>query len=909
MTIADAAGRYKDMPYRSVFLFSAAIWTTVAVAIMAWDWNDRQAFLTANALSSARANFEKDVAFRSWAAKHGGVYVPITAETSPNPLLKLPERDISTPSGRELTLMNPAYMTRQIYEVSRSNPNAPQGHITSLKPIRAENAPDPWEKKSLEAFEKGAAEYSEFQVVDGKSLFRFMRPLSVEKPCLTCHADQGYREGDIRGGISVSIPMTALVESTKRSSFQHLLVITMGWLLGVAGLWFGLSRIGAASQALKAKRNDLRAIFEASPVGMLLVDESLHIIRTNQAARKIFCRPADPEENITCGEMLGCRNLSDCPAGCGFAPGCATCGIMTAVRSTFRAGENIPYGESLLSVERAGEAVELWVYFGTTLIMQNGVNHVLLSLEDITGLKQTEQALREKTDFIENLLHNSTTPTFVIDTDHRVLIWNRAVEELTGVKAQDMVGTSEQWRPFYQTERPCLADIALDGSYRESAGLYVSLSPSRLIPDGLHAEADFCINSRKCHLIFSAAPIRDRDGKVIAAIETLEDITERISLETQLFHAQKMESVGALAGGIAHDFNNVLTVISGYAALLQLTTRKDEKQQHIANEIMASVERAADMTRSLLAFSGKHEMKLQYDDLNQILSAISKSLTRLIREDITLTISPAPGQLTVFVDRVQIEQILINLIVNARDALMSGGTITVSSEPVDLDSARVEGNAVIPPGRYACLCVADNGTGMDAETVGRIFEPFFTTKEKGKGTGLGLAIAHGIITKHNGLISVTSIPGSGTEFRVYLPPYEGQEALKRVAAPPSINHHGTETVLIVEDDDAIMKLHREVMGRYGYKVLEARDGVEALEVFNAHRDEIQIAIVDVIMPRMNGRELVEQIREQRATLPIVMISGYTDEIVDREAIDRLKVVFLQKPVKPLELLATIRSSL
>jgi CheY-like chemotaxis protein len=253
--------------------------------------------------------------------------------------------------------------------------------------------------------------------------------------------------------------------------------------------------------------------------------------------------------------------------------------------------------------------------------------------------------------------------------------------------------------------------------------------------------------------------------------------------------------------------------------------------------------------------------------------------------------------------------VLINLVVNARDAVGAGGTITVSTMMLERKDSLVEGNAVIPPGCYVRLSVADNGAGMDAGTLAHIFEPFFTTKEKGKGTGLGLSIVHNMVTKHNGHISVISAAGVGTEFRVYLPQHAGEATQERVEASLAINHNGTETVLVVEDDEAIMRLHKDVLGRYGYSVLAAVDGVEAMEVFNANIDEIRVAVVDVIMPRMNGRELVEQIRGQRPELPIIMISGYTDEIIDLAAIDELRVVFIQKPVRPLDLLAAIQSSL
>lgn len=405
----------------------------------------------------------------------------------------------------------------------------------------------------------------------------------------------------------------------------------------------------------------------------------------------------------------------------------------------------------------------------------------------------------------------------------------------------------------------------------------------------------------------------DSQKSLVAIISDVSDRKQaekkRLELEHQLFHAQKMELVGVLAGGIAHDFNNILTVINGYADLLQIKRRSNEENMTFANEISAAVYRAADITRSLLAFSSKEEIVLQYQDLNQILSSICKSLSRLICENITLTIHPGSEPLLVYVDCVQIDQVLINLVVNARDAIGTDGTITVSTVPVEFAATRQEGDTVIPPGRYACMIVADSGSGVDGTTLSHLFEPFFTTKEKGKGTGLGLAIVNSIVTKHNGFISVTSTIGVGTEFRVYLPLYTGQVPKKHVEKRPTIKHHGTETLLMVEDDKSILKIYKEVLGRYGYRILTACDGVEAMELYADHCDEIQMVVVDAIMPRMNGFDVVELIRQSRPNMPIIMTSGYANEIFDRAVNNEHSILHLRKPAKLYDLLTAIRSAL
>jgi CheY-like chemotaxis protein len=370
-----------------------------------------------------------------------------------------------------------------------------------------------------------------------------------------------------------------------------------------------------------------------------------------------------------------------------------------------------------------------------------------------------------------------------------------------------------------------------------------------------------------------------------------------------------MESIGTLAGGVAHDFNNILTVIGGYSELLRLSLKNDERKLGFVQEISDSVIRGAELTRSLLMFSGKHEPRKQYDNLNQIVFSLQKSMSRLLRSDITLTFQLSAGQLPVFADRVQIEQVLINLMVNARDALPSGGRIHIATSRVEILEEFDTGGAILTPGSYGLVTVADDGTGMDAVTVGRIFEPFFTTKEIGKGTGLGLAIAFGIVGNHNGRIAVESELGKGSTFGVYLPIYEGDVPLKNVPVLKTAEFQGDETLLLVDDDPTVLTVTVQLLEMFGYTILTATDGVEAVEVFEAHRDEIRIVVTDLMMPRMNGREAIKQIRRQKPDLPVILTSGYTDDIIDLAAIDALDVIFLQKPLRPKKLLAAIRAGL
>ena len=387
------------------------------------------------------------------------------------------------------------------------------------------------------------------------------------------------------------------------------------------------------------------------------------------------------------------------------------------------------------------------------------------------------------------------------------------------------------------------------------------------------------------------------------------DVTEQRKVEAQLLHAQKMEAVGALAGGLAHDFNNVLTVIAGYAAMLSMGLEHGSRECAMANEISTSVGRAAEMTRSLLAFSRKEPMSMQPENLNTIICSLEKSLKRLIREDIEFNCTPCAEPAPVMADKGQLEQVLVNLVVNARDAMPAGGTLCVSSSVMTVHETEIGLDEGIPPGRYCLITVADSGQGMDRETAARIFEPFFTTKDANTGTGLGLSIVQGIIEKHNGRIAVCSEKGYGTTFRVYLPlldqPLLGDRSPQRPEPLPG----GHETILLVDDDLDIRKVATLLLEDYGYRVLSADNGETALALFRDNRDEIRLLITDVVMPRMNGKELFEEIHRLGARLPAMFMSGYACDITDTTLATAGQAAFLSKPIKLDHFLMTIRRML
>jgi PAS domain S-box-containing protein len=390
--------------------------------------------------------------------------------------------------------------------------------------------------------------------------------------------------------------------------------------------------------------------------------------------------------------------------------------------------------------------------------------------------------------------------------------------------------------------------------------------------------------------------------------ERRESEREKKKLEMQLQQSQKMEAVGHLAGGIAHDFNNMLTAIIGYGNLLDMAIEKESPLKHYVEQILESSEKSADLTRQLLTFSRKQVIISKQGDLNQLIRGMEKLLGRIIGEDIEFVTHLAGKALTVMMDSGQIEQVLMNLCTNARDAMPHGGLLSIGTDTVYLGDEYIETNVINKAGMYALMSVTDSGKGMDETTRQRIFEPFFTTKEVGKGSGLGLAIVYGIIQQHSGHISVYSEPGKGSTFRIYLPLVES-EAEAAIPAEIITPKRGTETILVAEDNEDVRKLERKVLEGFGYTVIEAVDGEDAINKFEENKERIQLALLDVIMPKKSGKEVYDNIKKVKPDMKILFSSGYTADIISTKGILEEKMDFISKPVSPNYLLSKIREIL
>jgi two-component system, cell cycle sensor histidine kinase and response regulator CckA len=405
----------------------------------------------------------------------------------------------------------------------------------------------------------------------------------------------------------------------------------------------------------------------------------------------------------------------------------------------------------------------------------------------------------------------------------------------------------------------------------------------------------------------SAAPFQE-DG--VPAIQVVfRDISDRKKLQEQFHQAQKMEAIGKLAGGIAHDFNNLLTVISGYSDILIAPLPAHDPMRGFLHEIQKAGERAAHLTRQLLAFSRKAVVEPRVLDLNSLVTETEKMLRRLIGEDISLTTTLARALGQVKADAGQVEQVIVNLAVNARDAMPQGGKLTIETCNVELGNEYAMLHPEVKPGAYVMLAVSDTGSGMSQETKARIFEPFFTTKGLGQGTGLGLATVYGIVKQSEGHLDVHTDLGRGTSFKIYLPSVNGNQSSSKSNHGVKIAPHGKETILLVEDEESVRRMTKLALRSLDYTVLEAENGEQAIRVCEQHKQPIHLLMTDVVMPQMGGRQVAERLTACRQGIKVLFVSGYTDDAVVRHGVLQAEVAFLQKPFTQMGLARKVREVL
>ena len=548
--------------------------------------------------------------------------------------------------------------------------------------------------------------------------------------------------------------------------------------------------------------------------------------------------------------------------------------------------------EMAVEAMKAGAADYLTTSGLTVEGLERAIRHALALHAEEVQRWHAESALRASEERFRALVENSSDALLLIDGDGRITYLSPSSERHLG------------WTPDQMVHKSIFEFLHPGDRERAEARLAEALAkPGTSIID----EARFHHADGSWRIMEGVAVNRLADPAVAGIVVNARDSTERRRLEEQLRHSQKMEAIGQLAGGVAHDFNNLLTAILGYCHLMLDEIPDGDSLRDDLLEIEGAGNRAASLTRQLLAFSRRQMLQPQLVDINTLVKQLERMLRRLISEDVELVTALAQDLHRVTVDPASVEQILVNLVINARDAMPIGGRLTIETANVELDDTYAVTHVSMKPGPYVMLAESDTGHGMDAETRARVFEPFFTTKEQGKGSGLGLATVYGIVKQSGGHIWVYSEPGHGTVFKADLP--QTAAASDAPGMPSDTTEPvGWETVLLVEDEDLVRVLAREVLRRHQYVVLEAHHGVEALKVAEHHPHDIHLLVTDVVMPQMSGRELAERLAVVRPSMKRLFMSGYTDHALVHDQVTR-GFAFLQKPFTPDVFARTVRSIL
>jgi PAS domain S-box-containing protein len=572
-------------------------------------------------------------------------------------------------------------------------------------------------------------------------------------------------------------------------------------------------------------------------------------------------------------------------------------GRVRAVVERLRQGEN---RDDQYRVVRADGSIR-WVRDRAFAVKdENAVVQRLVGIaEDITERKHAEEQLRRQLDFTEAITTSLGEGVYALDSMGQVTFVNPAAETALGWKKEELLGRKMHEVIHFQYQ---------DGKPRPVADCPLL----RVLAAGGVVEIEDDVFTRKdgsiFHVSYTSAPIIN-EGEIAGVVMAFRDITERKTLEEKFRQSQKMEAVGRLAGGIAHDFNNILTAITGYSDLSLRRLEENSSLRRNIEEIRKAAERAANLTRQLLAFSRQQMLQPKVLNLNDVVSDMDKMLRRLIGEDIDLMCISERELGCVKADPGQIEQVIMNLVVNSRDAMPRGGKLTIETKNIYLDDVYASQHVSVEPGAYVMLMISDTGCGMNQETQARIFEPFFTTKELGKGTGLGLSTVYGIVKQSGGYVWVYSEVGSGTTFKIYLPRVDDEAPAKKTHEVMTSLPHGTETVLVVEDEEIVRRMARQVLELNGYHVLEAGHGNEALEICAHYAEPIHLLLTDVVMPQMGGKELADKINALRPEIKVLFMSGYTDDAIVHHGVLDPHVAFLQKPFVPSALARKVREVL
>lgn len=637
-------------------------------------------------------------------------------------------------------------------------------------------------------------------------------------------------------------------------------------------------RLSKEENAFAEKERFLENVFSSIQDGISVLDTEMKIVRANPKIEEWHAHSM-PLVGKKCYEAYHNRSER-----------CEICPSWEALQTGKSAYEEVPLRD------KEGAIIRWLGLFSFPIFdMQTGaLKGVIEYVRDTTTHKQMEVDLAESEEKYRGLFEDLRDVVYISTPEGRIVDINEAGVKLLGYSSKEEIFKLILDRDVYVNpeDRKKLIELL------DTHGFVIDFETAWKKK-----------NSEQVIVQINVKAQKNDEGGMMSIRGVIRDITDEKKLRQQLLHSQKLEAIGQLAGGVAHDFNNILTAVIGYANLLKMKLKEDDPSQAYVDAVLSTSERGASLTHSLLTFGRKQTFDLRPVDLNGLIERVSKLLLRLIGEDIEMRTIFSEKDIVVMADSLQLEQILMNLATNARDAMPDGGFLTIETRQVEFGGDFVKLHSYMKPGRYGLVSFSDTGAGMDETTKSKIFEPFFTTKDVGKGTGLGLSIVYGIIKQHKGYINVYSEQGKGTVFKIYLPLAHAQKTDDAQPEQLKAREKAHKVILLGEDDNMVRKIIKATLEEFGYKVIEASNGEEAIDRFTENKDMVDLLLLDLIMPRKSGKEVFDEIKKIKPDIKAVFTSGYNAEIIDKKEIIKNGCSFITKPVRPADMLKIIEEAL
>lgn len=830
--------------------FGLLLWSACIVASLYWNIKHLHESTLDMALASARISYQKDIVFRHWNSENGGVYIPITEENSPNPYLNVAERDIETPFGMKLTLMNPAYMTRKVHQLAKKKYGL-YAHITSLNPIRPENAPDDWETKALKAFESGKKEIYSLETLDGKPYLRLMKPLITETECLKCHQEHGYKVGDIHGGIGVSIPMQPLWDIEKSSlstlKMAHLFILIAG-IFGILRftntLKHQIQNRNATTINLKLANETLEKIFETTHFCIVYLDRNFNFIRVNNAYAQ------------ACGHDIEYFKGKNHFALYPHEENEAIFRNVIATGTAFTI-----YAKPFIFENQPEKGTTYWNWTLHPIKDEQGrVNSLIFILVDVTETQlKCDARYRELVEETNDLIIR-------INAAGKIEFVNHMAQKYFGITPQACI--DKKIEEFIYP-----LDV-------ESTKAVLNEAVNSRISSLLHENRLTNTSGNVYHIAWTINLYFDDNGDFTGGNGIGRDITAQKKMQEELIKSKKLEATGVLAGGIAHDFNNLLHIILGNLDLLKAEINS---KNYFLLEAQRALLRARDLTQKFVTFSSGGDPVTRIHSVNKVIAEVKDIV--LSGTNIRSDFFPDKELLPARIDKSQIHQALANLLTNAKEAMPGGGVITITTKNITPAEAAGIFDTELPEGQYIEIVISDQGRGIYSKNIEKIFDPYFSTKERGTqgGMGMGLAITHSIIKKHNGFIRVTSLLDKGTNVYIYLPASEDADEprIEKEIKPTALST--AKRILLMDDEEQIRMMSTLILEQLGYKTKTASHGKEAVELYQTANDISQpfdLVILDLtVKGGMGGIETMAALRKIDPEVKAIIISGYSSDPV------------------------------